>query len=292
MLAIEVGAVPGRAPTFSRNHRERGVARSAENDRHARVVLCAESLIVPASVSSNDANLSKRKGARYPISEDCRVRASILLRSSDPDTASKEWRGTLVDVSSEGAHIQINLGAVAFPGDSCVLKLAHGAVKAEVRGVLAHYVCSARHSVCGVKFDFASTGADKAYHPFFRALVASAALKGGPTDSDVAGRYREEYRAPGHTKLVVWRDDKPGGTPVGFDYTIARYAASLATAGADMLKNKEQVRFKAAPAEGVDVTKPLTEAQVADARWEFSLAASNLPATIPPDIRRFLRLLS
>jgi len=32
--------------------------------------------------------------------------------------------------------------------------------------------------------------------------------------------------------------------------------------------------------------------QVAEARWEFSLGASNLPKIIPPDIRKFLRLVS
>jgi hypothetical protein len=36
----------------------------------------------------------------------------------------------------------------------------------------------------------------------------------------------------------------------------------------------------------------LSRAQEADARWEFSLAASNLPKTLEPDIRRLLRLVS
>jgi hypothetical protein len=241
-------------------------------------------------MSANDkANLSKRKQVRYAVSDDCRVKASILLRSSDADTANKDWRGTLVDLSADGAHIQINLGAVAYSGDSCVLKLVHGAVKADLRGVLAHYICSARHSMCGVKFD---SVADKAYQPFFKAVMASATLKGGPTDSDAPDRYREEYRGPGHMKLVVWRDNKPERAIVGFEYTMARYGATLASAGTDMLKNKEQVRFKAAPADGATASGAFSDAQVADARWEFSLAASNLPAAIPPDIRRFLRLVS
>lgn len=37
---------------------------------------------------------------------------------------------------------------------------------------------------------------------------------------------------------------------------------------------------------------PLTPSQEAEARWEFSIAASNLPKTIAPDIRRLLRLVS
>jgi hypothetical protein len=245
-------------------------------------------------MSSNDAKTkeSQRKQARYAVSEDCRIRASISVRSSDAASANKDWPGTLVDVSAGGAHIQISMAAVAYIGDSCVLTLAHGGVKTQVRGSLAHYICSARYSVCGVKFDFHTTGADVAYQPYFKAIVASSTLKGGPTDSDSPGRYREEYRGPGHTKLVVWRDDKPGRTLAGFDYTMARYAAALATADADMFKNKAEVGFRSASGAGGGAEGSLSKAQEAEARWEFSLAASNLPEAIAPDIRRFLRLVS
>jgi len=245
-------------------------------------------------MGANDAKAkeSQRKQTRYAVSEDCRIRASIRVRSSDAASANKDWPGTLVDMSAGGAHIQISLGAVAYIGDSCVLKLAHGVVKTELRGILAHYVCSSRHSVCGVKFDAFSEGWDAAYQLFLKAVVASATLKGGPTDSDSPGRYREEYLGPGHAKLVVWRDNKPERALVGFDYTMARYAAALAMAGADMFKNKEEVGFRRAPTERGDTGAPLSPAQEAEARWEFSLAASNLPKTIPPDLRRFMRLVS
>jgi hypothetical protein len=242
-------------------------------------------------MGSNDAKKkeSQRKQMRYEVSDDCRLRASITMRSSDSESANKEWPGTLVDMSSGGAHIQISLGAVAYTGDSCVLKLAHGGVKTELRGILAHYICSSRHSVCGVKFDSFSEGWEKAYQPFFKTIVASSALKGGSAGSDAPGRYREEYSGPAHAKLVVWRDDSPERALVGFDYTMVRYAAVLETAGADMLKNKEQVHFKHATG---DTGAHLPRAQEVEARWEFSLAASNLPKTLAPDIRRLLRLVS
>ena len=188
--------------------------------------------MVPVHMGSNDAKTkeSQRKHVRYEVSEDCRLRASIMMRSSDPASASKDWPGSLVDMSSEGAHIQISLGAVAYKGDNCVLTLSHGGVKLQLRGILAHYVSSARHSVCGVKFDSFGTGWDKPYLPFFKAVVASAALTAGPAGTESPGRHREEYRGPGHAMLVVWRD-KPGGTLTGFDYTMARYAAALESAG-------------------------------------------------------------
>ena len=241
-------------------------------------------------MSSNDAKTkeSERKQTRYAVSDDCRLRASIMIRSSEADSASKDWPGTLVDMSASGAHIQISMAAVAYKGDSCVLKLAHGGVKTEMRGTLAHYICSARYSVCGVKFDYASA---QELQPYLKAIVASATLKAGEAAVE-SGRYREEYRGPGQTKLVVWRDNKPERALVGFDYTMGRYGAVLTAAGPDMLKNKAEVRFKAAPTEKGDTGAPLSQAQEAEARWEFSLAASNLPAAIAPDIRKFLRLVS
>ena len=241
--------------------------------------------------SDNAQPKDRRQQTRFAVSDDCRLRASILLRSSDPATASKEWSGTLVNVSAAGAYIQISLGAVAYKGDSCVLKLAHGIVKTEVRGTLAHYVCSARHSVCGVSFDFSFAGEDKAYQPIFKAIVASTTLKAGATGFE-PGRYREEYDGADDAKLVVWRENKPGGPVVAFDYRMVRYGAVLAAAGPDMFKNKGEVRLKALPGKGVDSSAPLTPAQEAEARWEFSLAASNLPTTIAPDIRKLLRLVS
>lgn len=232
---------------------------------------------------------SQRKEVRYAVSDDCRLRASILLKDSDEASANKEWPGTLVDMSAMGAHIQISLGAVAYIGNSCVVTLAHGGIKTEVRGILAHYVCSARHSVCGVRFNFTSAGADKTYVPFFKAIVASASLTAGPAGAESPGRYHEEYLGPSHAKLEVWRD-KEGGTLTDFDYTIARYRASLTAAGTDMFKNKEQVRFKSAETGATGA--PLSRSQEAEARWEFSIAASNLPKAIAPDIRRLLRLVS
>ncbi len=232
---------------------------------------------------------SQRQEVRYAVSDDCRVRASILIQSSDESSAKKEWPGTLVDVSAKGAHVQISLGAVAYIGNSCVVTLAHGGIKAEIRGSLAHYVCSARHSVCGVRFNFTSAGADKAYLPFFKALVAGASLAAGPVNAESPGRYREEFRGPSHAKLVVWRD-KPEGALTDFEYIMARYSAALTAAGADMFKNKEQVRFKAAEAGATGA--PLSRSQEAEARWEFSIAASNLPKALAPDIRRLLRLVS
>jgi len=206
---------------------------------------------------------SQRKEVRYSVSDDCRLRATIRLRSSDEASANKEWPGTLVDMSASGAHIQISLGAVAGIGDGCLLTLSYGGMKVELWGSLAHYICSARYSVCGVKFDTFSNGWDRAYRPFFKAIVASAALTAGPAGAESLGRYREEYRGPDQAMLVVWRD-KQGGTLTDFDYAMGRFGAALTAAGADMIKNKEKVLFRAVGSG--DTGMALSRAQEAEAR--------------------------
>jgi hypothetical protein len=233
-------------------------------------------------------NLAKRKQTRYAVSDNCRVRSAIKIQSSDEASANKDWPGTLVDVSATGAHIQISMSAVAYKGDSCVLKLSYGAVKAELRCTLAHYICSARYSVCGVKFDHSSP---EGYQPFLKAIMASATLKLEGKDTE-GGRYREDYRGPGVTQLVVWRDNKPERAVVGFEYTMGRFTAVLLTAGTDMLKNKSEVRFRTAPTERGGTGASLSDSQTAEARWELAIAASNLTPVIPPDIRSFLKMVS
>lgn len=235
---------------------------------------------------------SQRKQTRYAVSDDCRIRAAISIQSSEPGAVHKDWPGMLVDLSPGGCHVQISIGAVAYNGDSCVVKLSHGTMKTEVRGILAHYVCSARYSVCGVRFNSYAGESDKVLQAFLKAIIASATLKGGPTDSDIAGQYKEEYRGAGHTKLVAYRNNKPERGVVAFDFIMGRFGASLTAADADMFKNKAAVTFKAAPTDKGGAGGPLAESQIAEARWEFSIAASNLPKVVEPGIRKFLRLVS
>ncbi len=235
------------------------------------------------------AKVSKRKQVRYAVGDDCRLRATILLRSSDEASANKQWSGTLMDLSPEGAHVRLSLGALAYAGERCVLTLSHGGTKLEIKGSVAHYVCSARYSVCGMRFDSLSTAEDKAYQPIFQAIVAGASLAAGPSVTESPSRHREEFRGPSHAKLVVWRD-KPEGKLVGFEFTMARYAAALTTIGADMAKNKTQVHFRSAASGSAGA--PLTRTQELEARWEFSLAGSNLAKAIAPDIQQLLRLVS
>src|SRR3954470_7134623 len=52
------------------------------------------------------AGISKRKQTRYAVTEDCRIRASISIRSSDASSSAKDWCGTLVDMSWIGPNLQ------------------------------------------------------------------------------------------------------------------------------------------------------------------------------------------
>jgi len=237
---------------------------------------------------------NRRRRPRYAVSDNCRLRAALTLWSESAGGsagAKKDWSGTLVDLSATGAHIQISLAAVAYPGNNCVLKLGSGAVKIEIPGFIAHYVCAARYSVCGVSFDFAYPGVEKAYQRIFEVIVASAMLTAGPAGADAAGRHREAYDGANSARLLVWRD-RIGGAVTGFDFTMSRYSAVLPEVEGDTARIKESVRFKPTSSTGGDTPSFLSRTQEADARWEFAIAASNLPAAVPADLRKFFLALA
>jgi hypothetical protein len=244
------------------------------------------------STSETKPRENRRKKTRYAVSEDCRLRSALTLWGEGSGGAKKDWPGTLVDLSSNGAHVQISLAAVAYPGDNCRLKLGFGATKIEIPGVLAHYVCAARHSVCGMSFDFSYPGVEKAYQRIFEVVVASASLTAGPAGTDAMGRHREEYRGANSARLLVWRE-KLGGAVTGFEYIMSGYAAVLPEVEGDAARMKELIRFKpVSPADASDSPSFLSKAQEADARWEFAIAASNLPAAVPADLRKFFLALA
>lgn len=234
----------------------------------------------PEAGSSN----SRRKKPRYAVSPDFRLNAVLALCGEGTGSSSgvwKDWPATLVDLSASGAHVQINLAALAYPDNPCRLKLSKGAFKLEVPGIVAHYVCSARYSVCGLKFDFSYGGAEKAYRRVFDPVMVSASLVAGESGTDGSGRILESYPGKEIGKLTVWRD-QTDKTLVGFDFELGRFRVDATNLGGDATSVRSAMRFKQASGES------LTTAEEAEAKLTFSVAASNLPKAVPADVRKFL----
>jgi len=237
-----------------------------------------------------DPGANRRKKTRFAVSPDFRMK--VMLALSGEGGTWKDWSGTLVDLSATGAHVVVSLAAVAFPENPCKVKLSFGTFKLDIPGTVAHYVCDARYSTCGVQFDFSNASVEKMYGRVLEPVIASATLAPAGSKADESGRYREEYRGHGQARLVVWRE-KEGAPISGFEYQLGRYVAELAKTSGEPAALKAALKFK--PGASTGTSSPLdflSHNQEQDARWQFSLAASNLPKILPAEERKFFLSLA
>ncbi len=235
--------------------------------------------------------VERRKKPRHEISPNFRLKALLSLNSgAEPGSSGtwKDWTATLVDLSATGVHVQLSMGAVAFPGDRCRLKLSLGTFKLEVPGVVAHYICDTRSGVCGVQFDFANEGVEKAFYRVLESVVVGSSIAPVGAKPDETGRYHEQFAGKNFAKLSAWRPAE-GGPVTDVEFRMGRYVITAhrpADAGPYVRPTMKIVAAEDGEAGAAYV--PLTPTHLAEARWQFSLIASNLTPVVPVDIQKFL----
>jgi hypothetical protein len=244
----------------------------------------------PDQNKKSDPAANRRKKPRYAISPNIRLKAVLALFGESAQASGgawKDWPGTLVDLSATGAHVQVNLAAVAYPENPCRLKLSLGTFKLEVPGTVAHFVCSARYTICGVNFDFSYAGVEKAYLRVLEPVMVGATLAPVEAKPDDFGRNLERFSDKNSAHLAVKRD-KPGGPITGFEFQIGRHMFEAERPSDGEVGVRPTLRVKLAPGEGESTS--LTAAQDAEARWQYNVVASNASEAVPADVRKFLLL--
>jgi hypothetical protein len=226
----------------------------------------------------------KRKKTRYLIGPSFPLKVVLALRG-ESGTAWKDWSCTLVDVSASGAHVQMNLAAVAFPDNPCRIKFSLGNFNLEIPSTVAHFVCYARYAVCGVRFDFSNAAIEKAYAKILEPVMIGATLAPVETEQDSSGRHKEQFANKNTEVLTIWRDPT-GGQVSGFHFRMHRFAAEAAQPTGSEAGARPTLKLKLASAD--EYSLPLTDAQDVEARWLYRLAAANLPASMPADVRKYL----
>lgn len=264
---------------------------------------------------------NKRRGSRFVISPTFPLKAVLALidksgRVSSSigssgkvslkagGTAWKDWPGTLVDLSSTGANIHLNLAAVAFSDDPCRLKLSLGSYLLEIPCTVAHFRCYSQHATCGLLFDFPDAETEKAYSQLLEPVMIGTSLVPVEARRDASGRHKEQYSGKNSSLLTVWRQS-PGGEVTSFDFRMNRYGvrwstglSELSTYGVDK-EESDDSKASARPAlklklksaekkeDGTPI-HPLNETQDEEVRWLFCLAVSNLSQAVAADARKFL----
>ncbi|HET7536064.1 MAG TPA: PilZ domain-containing protein [Candidatus Didemnitutus sp.] len=241
-----------------------------------------------------DPSVERRKKPRHKINSNFRLKAVLALNSgAEPGSEGtwKDWPATLIDLSASGAHVQVNMAAVAFPEERCRLKLALGTFKLEIPGVVAHYICDTRAGACGVHFDFANEGVEKSFFRVLESVVVGVSLApAANAASDPAGRHHELFTGKNFARLGVWRD-APGSPITGIEFWMNRYVVEAYRASDAGPYVRPSMRISGLTgddsADGAGGV-PLSAAQTAEARWQFSLIVSNMTKAIPEDVHRFV----
>jgi hypothetical protein len=238
-----------------------------------------------------DPAADRRKKIRYKISPSFPLKVVIALSSESSRSSGgswKDWPGTLVDLSNGGAHIQVNLAAVAFPENPCRIKFSLGSFKLDIPGTVAHFVCNARYAVCGVQFDFSNSGVERAYAHVLDPVMIGASFTPVDAETTKSGRHQEQFAGKNSAQLTVWRDSA-GGELTGCELRVHRYVIETdrASGGDAGARPELRVRFTASE----ETAQPLTASQDEEARWLFRLAATSLSTSVPADVRKYLARL-
>ena len=164
------------------------------------------------------AEANKRKGSRFEINPTFPIKATISLidrsgrASPRPGTrpsfrpstrpgfsprakgiAWKDWTATLVDLSTTGANLHLNLAAVGFSDDLCRVKLSLGSYHLEIPGTVVHFGCFTRHATCGLQFNFPDAETQKAYFQLLEPVVIGTSLAPVEAKPDSTGLHKEQY---------------------------------------------------------------------------------------------------
>lgn len=264
---------------------------------------------------------NKRRGSRFVISPTFPLKAVLSLidktgRGSPITSASgtenpkasgiawKDWTATLVDLSTTGANVHLNLAAVAFSDDPCLIKLSLGGYQLELPSTVAHFRCYSQHAVCGLLFNFPDADTEKAYIQLVEPVMIGTSLVPVEAKPDRSGCHMEQYRGKNSSLLTVWRP-APGGDVTKFDFRMNDYGVHWSTGLTELSTygvekdaandNKAgarpalKLRLKSSEKlEDGTPTLPLNEAQDEEVRWLFCLAVSNLSTAVAADVRKFL----
>jgi hypothetical protein len=263
----------------------------------------------------------KRKNSRYLISPTFPVKSVLSLVDKSVSVSGgssahgkislkahnipwKDYPGTLVDLSTTGANIHVNLAAVAFAEDPCRMKFSLGSYRLEIPGTVAHFVCYAHYAVCGVQFNFPSAVSEKAYLQVLEPVIIGTSLTPVPVEPDSSGHPMEQYLGKYSSLLTIWRV-QPGGDIFSFDFRLNRYGVrwgagmtelstyQIEPEGAQAAKAaaKPTLKLKLKTTDQPDAGRHppgLTEAQDEEVRWLFCLAVYNLSPSVAEDVRKFL----
>jgi hypothetical protein len=245
------------------------------------------------AVSSSD----KRKAERYAVGQSFPFKSVVTLIGHDgegnpiPHTdKGQDWAGRLVNISANGASMQIHNAAIAVRDEPCVFKLSLDGYLIEVPGTIAFFRFYTQYALCGFSLNFSDFEIQKAYLQILEPVSLGASLAEidpSQIKQDIEGLTKSQFAGDKASRLTVWRDG--GGAIHSFDFRMNDYTVRWAHGMHEI--QTAAVESKAAGKKGIRTVTGLTPAQQEEVHWLFCLAVPNLSKAVPLDVRKFLSQL-
>lgn len=229
----------------------------------------------------------QRKQPRYRVGADFPLNATVslsaddgALRQSINGGPGSNWSGRVSDISANGLSVRLPVATATARNETSTVRIALEGRELAIPCTVAHFRSQPAHALCGLRLDFADFAAQKSFLQIVEAvsLGSSFAPVGGDRAPRVSlGLARRQWRSLKHAKLTEWRET---GTRKldRFELLIEEHRIEGRMTERGVTISPETNRAKSA--------SPSVEAEL---REFFLWVVANMPASVPADLKEFMR---
>ncbi len=231
--------------------------------------------------------LERRSELRFHINADFPLRAVLSFIARDESGAPMSetrhgwnWKGRLVDISDEGARLQLGPAVKVRADEACDLKLGVQDYELAVPCRVTHLSEQPEGMVVGLQHVIEDPAVLHGYRQLIEVVALGSTLKlqSKAPQPDASGYLVEVYASTRSSRLTAWRHPADGS--VGAFEFVLHDNLVRAAAG-------RTVEFMSDL--GGTGSRPASAEKCLEIGRLFSWVVPNLPAEVPADLRAFLR---
>jgi len=229
----------------------------------------------------------QRKQPRHRVGADFPLVATVSLSGDDGTLRQSAsagpgsiWSGRVSDISANGLSVRLPVATATARNETSTVRITLAERELAIPCTVAHFRVQPAHALCGLRLDFADFAAQKSFLQIVEAvsLGSSFAPVGGDRAPRVSlGLARRQWRSPRHAKLTEWRET---GTRKldRFELILEEHCIEGRMTEPGLKISRDTSRAKPAA--------PTVEAEL---REFFLWVVANLPASVPTDLKEFMR---
>jgi hypothetical protein len=236
----------------------------------------------PPAISSD-----RRGAARFAVSRKFPLQSVLNISGRDehgqllkPKSGEGwDWPGRLIDLSTNGARLQVPLTVLVHRDDTGRLRLDLQGHKLEVPCRIAHISDRREYALFGLELNLQAAGTHAAYRQLLDLVALGASLKlVKPSARDKSGYLLEQYAGEPGARLSVWR--------LRTDKTVAAFEFRLKDCFVRGLAENDDLECFAGT--DAETGRAVTPVQGEEIHRLYQWVVLNLSSVVPADVRAFL----